>query len=167
MSRELLAEHRQHCMMRANFFAGEAARNDRETWIRLESVLGRAPTIWEYVEACLDDVLLHTKKPGQAAWTFRGLRDRVVHGFIYTTACSEAAQTSVLHPSCDTGCMWWPIIWVETEDGRWPMYCPALAWQRARPWYCRHNYSCRLPQRGKEIPCGTEFFHESITTLLR
>ena len=149
-------DFRQHCMMRANVLCGEAARNDGPTWIRLQQRFGRAPTIWEYICECLDEVLLHTKRPGQAAWTFRGLRDRVVYGFIYTSGCSEAAQSSVPHPSCDTGCMWWPIIWVETEDGRWPMYCPALAWQRARPWYCRHNYSYRLPQRGKEIPCGSE-----------
>ena len=29
---------------------------------------------------------------------------------------------------------WWPCIVLVCDGKVWPFYCPALAWQRARPW---------------------------------
>ena len=44
-----------------------------------------------------------------------------------------------------SGSQWWPVIWVYCPDHeKWPVYCPGLAWQNARPWWAH-------PSRIREV----------------
>ncbi len=65
-------------------------------------------------------------------------------GVIWCDGCSEKNQTSV-RSSFGGGESWWPALFPVSHvlqphsDGLVPMYCPALAWQNARPWWANSD----------------------------
>ena len=56
-----------------------------------------------------------------------------IGGYAWCDGCSCASQTAPLALN-DPGCRWWPCIVAIDSNDTIPFYCPALAWQRARPW---------------------------------
>ena len=77
---------------------------------------------------------------GQAGWSMHAalMSDQIRHGVIWADGYSESSQTS-LRQSNGVGETWWPAL-IQVAPGPpsvalVPMYCPALAWQNARPWW--------------------------------
>ena len=112
--------------------------------------------IYLYLVAQLGQRLRTTSRIGQAGWRFHGKRVKDVHyGCLWGHGGKEQEaplDESNVHDAELGGSSWWPIIWVEPEHEDDPMgvesgvdiatiqvlvpvYCPGLAWQRARPWW--------------------------------
>ena len=109
--------------------------------------------IYLYLVAQLGQRLRTTPRIGQAGWRFHGKRVKDVHyGCLWGHGGKEQEaplDESNVNDGRLGGSSWWPIIWVEPEheddpmcvesggdiQGRVPVYCPGLAWQRARPWW--------------------------------
>ena len=62
--------HRPYCTQRAEHFGNLARSMDRQSWQCLETVLGRPPVIWEYVEYKLRTVLARGNRIWQADHPF-------------------------------------------------------------------------------------------------
>lgn len=146
---QILPENsRPHLVGRANQLSRQAATLDTATWARLQERLGRPPSIWEYEEYKLVEILETARRPGQAAWAWRSSLPNIVHGFIWSSGCSEGQQ-SIRWDAANAAIecnQWWPVIWAVLPDtALWPMYCPALAWQGARPWFCHRSRVWTFP----------------------
>jgi hypothetical protein len=81
-----------------------------------------------------------SRSPGQAGWAMHAalMSGNLRLGVIWADGCSESSQTS-LRQSNGVGESWWPAL-IPAPPGPpsielVPMYCPALAWQNARPWW--------------------------------
>jgi hypothetical protein len=88
---------------------------------------------------------VHGAKPGPAGWAMRAAlaSGQLVLGVIWCDGCSEKNQTSV-RSRFDGGEDWWPALFPVSHvnphsGGLVPMYCPALAWQNARPWWANSD----------------------------
>ena len=61
---------------------------------------------------------------------------------IWTDGCSEGAACEVYDGRAEYGANWWPVIFMvpegvaTTSAQTVPFYCPALAWNKSRPWCC-------------------------------
>ena len=57
---------------------------------------------------------------------------------MWSTGCSEASESAFYDGSYEFGADWWPVIFMAPDGGvlQAPFYCPALAWNKSRPWYC-------------------------------
>ncbi len=111
------------------------------------------PTGWK---ACGGDVYTYLlkklehrvemTKPGKAGWAMHAAlaSGQLRQGVIWCDGCSEANQTSV-RSSFGGGESWWPALFPVSHvlqphsDELVPMYCPALAWQNARPWWANSD----------------------------
>lgn len=98
--------------------------------------------VYEFINGQLEHVLSYIKKPGQAGWSFRsGLSmGTVERAVIWANGSSESSQCRPLSLN-EIDSQWWPCVVCSLPDDRGclPFYCPALAWQRARPWYAHHS----------------------------
>ena len=61
-------------------------------------------------------------------------KQEIFRAIVFTDGASEASQCSEF-TTPSPGENWWPCI-VILKDGLLLFYCPALAWQWAKPWYC-------------------------------
>ena len=86
-------------------------------------------------------VRIQNGKCGTAGWTFSnaGIQSWE-NAYIWADGASSGSQQRPL-TEIKADERWWPCI-VATVDGtddEIPMYCPALAFQSARPWYCHRS----------------------------
>ena len=133
-------------MQRANYWTLFVAEQDPETFRQLRQPI---PTVWDYLELRVIDVVSTVKKLGEAgnAWWY-GLRGgaEFQRGFIWAKGQSQGEQSHTYAAESD-GC-WWPIIWIEFGDYivLVPMYCPALGARRSRPWLGNRSRMWTMPQ---------------------
>ena len=80
---------------------------------------------------------------GALAWVwYHGLQTAdPIFAVVWSDGCSEG---SLSRPYSEAevysyGSQWWPCIVLDTGADLLPFYCPALAWQGARPWYCHRS----------------------------
>ena len=163
-SQQYLDENcRAYCMHRMRHFAGMAQLEDPKTWELLRMNLGGPPLIWEYIEYKLRRILAGTKRIGQSGWAWHET-GVLCRGFACVAHCSDDSQRM---PYLSGEMVeWWPIIWLEAPHGGliFPMMCPALAWQNARPWsiHISRVWRC-VPEWLRD---DDSFSHLSSTTAL-
>ena len=122
---------------RARDFMEQAWQNDPTGCMRAQTALGYPIDIWDYQHFILREGLVSWRRAGEAAWLWHSNQGRLAAGWMYCTGSRESEQTAV--PNSVVGFeQWWPIIFlvpdVPSQDGKVATYCPALAWQKARPW---------------------------------
>ena len=92
-----------------------------------------------YTSGCSNACSLCAKIPPRNFGTIGWAWYNAIHsgqwlgGYAWCDGCSRASQTAPLALN-DPGCRWWPCIVAIDSNDTIPFYCPALAWQRARPW---------------------------------
>ena len=81
------------------------------------------------------------RRPGQAGWAFRYALDAgiVFRAVAWASGCSEASQTTPSSGPNEQFCQFWPCLVACAPDDVVPFYCPALAMNRARPWFCHRT----------------------------
>jgi len=93
---------------------------------------GPAITIWHYLCHKLKMGLDQWRRQGEAGWAWR-TPGRLVCGIMWCSGSQESQSCSTLD---EVSCVerWWPIVFRDVPGEKKPTYCPALAWQHARPW---------------------------------
>ena len=115
----------------------EAKRLDPSTWSQLQP----CADIFDYLEMKIVHNLNGLRQCRQAGWEWRMYLDHAQprRGMLWSTGTSEASESSPYDGSPEFGATWWPVIFMVPESGGIllvPFYCPALAWNKSRPWYC-------------------------------
>ena len=89
-------------------------------------------TIWHYLCHKLKMGLDQWRRQGEAGWAWR-TPCRLVCGIMWCSGSQESQSCSTLD---ENSCVerWWPIVFRDVPGEKKPTYCPALAWQHARPW---------------------------------
>ena len=97
--------------------------------------------VYEYLTRRVSHIVNEVKSIGQAGWGFRNATE-VVPALVWADGRSEQSQsTDLTLVGKQDGEMWWPcIVVLQTQYSGFgfeqvPFYCPALAWQRSRPWF--------------------------------
>ena len=96
------------------------------------SLLNQDPHV--YLVTKLFQTLSIIKKPGFYGWKFwTAGPSRCIACFVDSDGCE--LQLTPLGTAASGIEIWWPciVIWQVDTPGL-PFYCPALAWQNARPW---------------------------------
>jgi hypothetical protein len=114
----------------------EMARNDPVAWPSAGGDLR------SYLIQRVFEVVNQASKIGSAGWEFRAaLATDCVLGAVWADGVSSSSQSQALSVAgCQPGGhreQWWPCLVLQKPGdtrGVLPFYCPALAWQRARPW---------------------------------
>ena len=112
-------------------------QNDLVFWAESEQ------EVWAYLLLRLRDMLGHTRSIGQAGWTFwRTLQSgevaRIARVLIWADPTSSSTQETPF--TGNTGAeSWWPAIIVDDGGDVLAVYCPGLAWAKARPWYVHRS----------------------------
>jgi hypothetical protein len=84
---------------------------------------------------------------GMDAWSFRAA---LAQGSVGVGLCwsdgTKAGQQKPLDKLDEPSEQWWPILFINVPDAEQIlMYCPALGWQRAAPWFVER---CRVHMMG-------------------
>ena len=96
---------------------------------------GGCNDIFDYLMKKVSSVVMTVKKPGHNGWQFRGANGGQCIACLVWANGTHEQSTTLTTPH--VGEQWWPCIVLNiapTPDGKVPFYCPALAWQNARPW---------------------------------
>ena len=88
--------------------------------------------VYNYLIAKVFRVVNTVRRPGQAGWAFRmATPSDCIRCAVWANGSHD--QSSPLgEPRGDE--QWWPCIILPGGGTLVPFYCPALAWQNARPW---------------------------------
>ena len=160
MALKLSEPCRNWAFARSASLTEQAKLMDRQKW----ELMGPKTDIFDYLEAKLVDNLQQTRQIRQAGWDWavylniaphvnpspnlgfeqeaKKTEPRVRRGMIWTDGCSERAACEVYDGRAEYGADWWPVIFMVAEGvattsaQKVPFYCPALAWNKSRPWYC-------------------------------
>ena len=104
--------------------------------------------IFKYLASKVFQVIATTRRIGQAGWSFRSCgHDHCIACLVWAdgTHCQSTALVAT-----QAGEQWWPCVVLNvapTSGGTLPFYCPALAWQNARPWFAHvSRLRCVGPQ---------------------
>lgn len=86
-------------------------------------------------------------KRGMDAWSFRAA---LAQGSVGVGLCwsdgTKAGQEKPLDKQDEASEQWWPILFIDVPGAELiMMYCPALGWMRASPWYVQR---CRVHMIG-------------------
>ena len=95
--------------------------------------------VWLYLIQQLAAVIQRGNKIGRAAWLFSSRKVGDFHcGYVWAHGGREQEEELPSGSAADimaAGSQWWPVVWVFIGGVLVPVYCPGLAWQRARPWF--------------------------------
>ena len=120
------------CRALTDEFLNLAQLNDPAGVIACRHRYGGLITIWHYLCHKLKMGLDQWRRQGEAGWAWR-TQGRLVCGIMWCSGSQESQSCSTLDRiSCVE--RWWPIIFRDVPGEKKPTYCPALAWQHARPW---------------------------------
>ena len=126
----------------------EWSRETLDNWVRgWERTIARQDALQfqkcgSKIDKYLDEAVFLTYKMrsvGPAGWQFRlaSANDRILCA-IWADAQSSARQSTSLHVVTGNE-TWWPALVIDTGEEIVPVYCPGLAWQRARPLFVQRS----------------------------
>jgi hypothetical protein len=106
-------------------------------------------TVWHYLVYKLSVGLDTWRRRGEAGWAWDIAPGRLVCGIMWCTGGQEGQACSPFTGVAGTGGdRWWPIIFKDIAGEVKPTYCPALAWQNARPWMGHTSRLWEIPNEG-------------------
>ena len=118
--------------------------------------------IREYTEHCLRRKLSgRCAGIGRAGWAWFN-SGTLCRGFIMVWNCTEDDQMRPYIHGQKEAIEWWAIIWLENDGAEYfPMYCPALGWQRSKPWLVHRSRVYRCPPHWLEFSSSSSSISSS------
>jgi hypothetical protein len=111
---------------------------------------GSAPTpcdvVYAYLRMKLTERFAYTRRIGQAGWSFHAAAlgaspHQIENAVAWADGYSEGSQSCPRASPGNADEQWWPCLTVFCGEFemRVPFYCPALAVNNGRPWYCHRT----------------------------
>ena len=125
-------------------WSGTICMHDRMFWTNQRLNAGESD-VYQYLQLKLRQVLNQVRRVGQAGWSFRQSDMKSITNCLVWADGTHCQETPLTLPSSNE--RWWPCIVLMDDSAHLdlkPFYCPALAWQNARPWYVHVSRICYI-----------------------